>query len=100
VKWVEDHALLWSQAGQVPANEHVRSSEAYQKSKLYPYLRGFQAEIPYAHLTPSIVQSTEIFAENVQTPLVVNYQAVMLNKKSASQALKDMQKGIQSVLNR
>jgi len=100
VKWVEDHALLWSQAGQVPANEHVRSSEAYKKSKLYPYLKGFEAEIPYAHLTPSIVQSTEIFAENVQTPLVVNYQAVMLNKKNLSQAMKDMQIGIQGVLNR
>jgi multiple sugar transport system substrate-binding protein len=100
IKWVEDHGLLWSQAGQVPANEHVRSSDAYKKSKLYPYLRGFQTEIPYAHLTPSIVQSTEIFAENVQTPLVVNYQAVMLNKKNLSQALKDMQIGIQSVLNR
>ena len=100
VKWVEDHALLWSQAGQVPANEHVRSSEPYKKSKLYPYLKGFEAQIPYAHLTPSIVQSTEIFAENVQTPLVVNYQAVMLNKKGLSQALKDMQIGIQGVLNR
>jgi multiple sugar transport system substrate-binding protein len=100
VKWLEDHALLWSQSGQVPANNHVRTSAAYKKSKLFPYLNGFQQEIPYAHLTPSIVQSTEIFAENVQTPLVVNYQAVMLKKKSASQALKDMQVGIQSVLNR
>ena len=100
VRWVEDHALLWSQAGQVPANEHVRASDAYKNSKLYPYLRGFEAEIPYAHLTPSIVQSTEIFAENVQTPLVVNYQAVMLKKKSVSQALKDMQIGIQDVLSR
>ena len=78
----------------------MRSSEAYKKSKLYPYLKGFEAEIPYAHLTPSIVQSTEIFAENVQTPLVVNYQAVMLNKKNLSQAMKDMQIGIQGVLNR
>jgi multiple sugar transport system substrate-binding protein len=100
VKWLEDHALLWSQAGQVPANDKVRASQEYKSSKLFPFLNGFQAEIPYAHLTPSIVQSTEIFAENVQTPLVVNYQAVMLNKKSASQALKDMQQGIQSVLNR
>jgi len=100
VKWLEDHALLWSQAGQVPANDKVRASQAYKSSKLFPFLKGYEAEIPYAHLTPSIDQSTEIFAENVQTPLVVNYQAVLLNKKSATQALKEMQQGIQSVLNR
>ena len=100
VKWMEDHAALWGLSGQIPANKAARNSPEYTGSDIYKYQKAFIDEIPYAHLTPVIPQSTEIFAENVQTPLVVNYQAVFLGAKDPTDALDEMQKGIQEVLDK
>jgi len=54
----------------------------------------------FIHYTPPITVSTEIFAENVQTPLVLGWQSVMLGAASAADALAEMQEGIQAVLDR
>ncbi len=100
VKWMEDNAALWGLSGQIPANEAARKSKEFTGSDIYKYQEAFIAEIPYAHLTPVIPQSTEIFAENVQTPLVVNYQAVFLGAAEPGPSLDAMQKGIQDVLDK
>ncbi len=100
VKWMIDNAALWGLAGQVPAAESARNDKRYTESEQYKYLKAFVDEVPYARLTPVIPQSTEIFAENVQTPLVQNWQAAMLKAKDVSTALKDMQAGIQKVLDK
>ena len=95
-----EHSATWGTAGQVPANSASRESKDFTGDPIYPYIKAFIAEVPYAHLTPVIPQSTEIFAENVQTPLVVNYQAAFLGQKDVAAALKDMQEGIQAVLDK
>jgi multiple sugar transport system substrate-binding protein len=98
VKWMIDNGALWGLSGQIPAGEAARNSEAFTGSDIYQYQKAFVEEIPYAHLTPVIPQSTEIFAENVQTPLVVNFQAAMLDALDPATALQEMQAGIQQVL--
>lgn len=100
VKWMLDNGALWGLAGQVPASETARQDKVYTESEQYKYLKAFVDELPYAYLTPVIPQSTEIFAENVQTPLVQNWQAAMLLAKDVKTALKDMQEGIQAVLDK
>ena len=60
----------------------------------------FVNSLDFIHYTPPITVSTEIFAENVQTPLVIGWQSVMLGAASAADALADMQAGIQAVLDR
>lgn len=100
VKWMVDHGALWGESGQIPASSEARESEAFTSSDIYKYQLAFVDEIPYAHLTPVIPQSTEIFAENVQTPLVVNFQAAMLGALDPATALQEMQAGIQQVLDR
>ena len=100
VKWMEDNAALWGLSGQIPANEAARKDKVFTGSDIYKYQTGFIAELPYAHLTPVVPQSTEIFAENVQTPLVVNYQAALLGAASPADSLAEMQKGIQAVIDK
>ncbi len=100
VKWMADNAALWGLSGQIPANEAARKDPIFTGSDIYKYQEAFIAELPYARLTPVIPQSTEIFAENVQTPLVVNFQAALLGVMNASDALSEMQTGIQAVLDR
>jgi multiple sugar transport system substrate-binding protein len=100
VKWMGENAATWGTAGQVPANSKAREDKKFTEDVIYPYIKAFIAEVPYAHLTPVIPQSTEIFAEGVQTPLVVNYQGAFLGQKDVAAALKDMQEGIQAVLDK
>lgn len=100
VKWMEDHANLWGLSGMVPVDESVRTGSAYTSSDIYKYQKAFVDELAFTHLTPVIPQSTEIFAENNQTPLISNIQAVMLGAKDVNTALNDMQTGMQKVLDK
>ncbi len=98
IKWTIDHADIWGLSGMVPADQTVREGESYTGSDIYQYQKAFVDELDYTHLTPVITQSTEIFAENNQTPLVTNFQAALLGAKDVDTALADMQAGIQAVL--
>jgi len=100
IKWTIDHANVWGLSGMVPADKSVREGAAYTGSDIYKYQKAFVNELDYTHLTPVITQSTEIFAENNQTPLVVNFQDAMLGAKDPATALKDMQDGIQAILDK
>ena len=100
VKWMNDHANLWGLSGMVPVDQAIREGADYMGTPIYQYQKAFVAELPYTHLTPVIPQSTEIFAENNQTPLVVNLQAALLGAKDVKTALADMQAGIQAVLDK
>jgi multiple sugar transport system substrate-binding protein len=100
VKWMVDNGAMWAASGQIPASQTARESDEFLNSDIYQYQQAFVEEIPYAHLTPVIPQSTEIFAENVQTPLVVNFQAAMLGALDPATALSEMQTGVQQVLDR
>ncbi len=100
VKWMNDNANLWGLSGMVPVDEAIRTGEAYTSTDIYKYQKAFVDELPYTHLTPVVKQSTEIFAENNQTPLVVNFQAALLGAKDVKTALADMQTGIQAVLDK
>jgi len=100
IKWTIDHANVWGLSGMVPADKSVREGAAYTGSDIYKYQKAFVNELDYTHLTPVITQSTEIFAENNQTPLVINFQAAMLGAKDPATALKDMQDGIQAILDK
>ncbi len=100
IKWTIDHANLWGLSGMVPADKAVREGKDYTSTDIYKYQKAFVDELDYTHLTPVITASTEIFAENNQTPLVVNLQAALLGAKDVSTALQDMQTGIQGVLDK
>ncbi len=100
VKWTIDHANVWGLSGMVPADKTVREGAAYTGSDIYKYQKAFVQELDYTHLTPVIKQSTEIFAENNQTPLVINFQGALLGAKDVNTSLKDMQDGIQAVLDK
>jgi len=91
---------LWGLSGMVPVDEAIRTGDAYTGTDIYKYQKAFVDELPYTHLTPVVKQSTEIFAENNQTPLVVNFQAALLGAKDVKTALADMQTGIQAVLDK
>ncbi|MEP6986137.1 MAG: ABC transporter substrate-binding protein [Chloroflexota bacterium] len=100
VKWMNDNANLWGLSGMVPVDEAIRTGKDYTSTDIYKYQKAFVDELPYTHLTPVVKQSTEIFAENNQTPLVVNFQAALLGAKDVKTALADMQTGIQAVLDK
>lgn len=97
-KWMADNGAMWGLSGQIPASQTARESEAFLNSPIYQYQKAFVDELPYIYYTPPITKSTEVFAENVQTPLVIGWQSVMLDALSPEDALAEMQAGIQDVL--
>lgn len=99
-KWMADNGAMWGLSGQIPASQSARDSEAFLNSPIYQYQKAFVDELPYIYYTPPITKSTEVFAENVQTPLVIGWQSVMLDALSAEDALAEIQAGIQDVLDR
>ena len=99
-KWMSDNGALWGLSGQVPASAAARADETFTGSDIYQYQEAFVNSLDDIHYTPPITVSTEIFAENVQTPLVIGWQSVMLGTVSAADALSEMQAGIQAVLDR
>ncbi|MCY3781658.1 MAG: hypothetical protein OXG78_15190 [Chloroflexi bacterium] len=99
-KWMSDNGALWGLSGQVPASAAARVDPTFTGSDIYQYQEAFVNSLDFIHYTPPITVSTEIFAENVQTPLVIGWQSVMLGAVSASDALAEMQAGIQAVLDR
>ena len=98
--WMSENGALWGLSGQIPASAAARADEVFTGSDIYQYQEAFVEELEYIYYTPPITQSTEIFAENVQTPLVIGWQSVMLDALSAEDALAEMQEGIQEVLDR
>lgn len=100
VKWMAENGAMWGLSGQIPAAESAQQSEAFTGSPIYQYQKAFVDELPFIKYTPPITKSTEVFAENVQTPLVMNWQAVMIDALTPEDALAAMQEGIQAVLDR
>ena len=98
--WMSDNGALWGLSGQVPASATARADETFTGSDIYQYQEAFVNSLDFIYYTPPITTSTEVFAENVQTPLVIGWQSVMLDAMSASDALAEMQAGIQAVLDR
>lgn len=99
-KWMAENGAMWGLSGQIPAAKSAQESEAFTSSDIYQYQQAFVDELPYIYYTPPITKSTEVFAENVQTPLVIGWQSVMIDALSPEDALAEMQAGIQAVLDR
>ena len=99
-KWMAENGALWGLSGQIPAAESARESEEFMGSDIYQYQKAFVEELPYIVYTPPITKSTEVFAENVQTPLVIGWQSVMIDAMTPEEAVAQMQEGIQAVLDR
>ena len=98
--WMSDSGALWGLSGQIPASATARADETFTGSDIYQYQKAFVDSLDFIYYTPPITTSTEVFAENVQTPLVIGWQSVMLDVVSASDAFAEMQSGIQAVLDR
>ena len=98
--WMSDSGALWGLSGQIPASATARADETFTGSDIYQYQKAFVDSLNFIYYTPPITTSTEVFAENVQTPLVIGWQSVMLDVVSASDAFAEMQSGIQAVLDR
>ena len=98
--WMSGSGALWGLSGQIPASATARADETFTGSDIYQYQEAFVNSLDFIYHTPPITTSTEVFAENVQTPLVIGWQSVMLDAASASDAFAEMQSGIQAVLDR
>lgn len=99
-KWMAENGAMWGRSGQIPAAKSAQESDAFTSSDIYQYQKAFVDELPYIYYTPPITKSTEVFAENVQTPLVIGWQSVMIDALSPEEAVAEMQSGIQAVLDR
>lgn len=98
--WMVENGALWGLSGQIPAGLSARESDEFTGSDIYMYQEAFVDELDYIYYTPPITQSTEVFAENVQTPLVIGWQSVMLDAVPVEDALAEIQAGINDVLSR
>lgn len=99
-KWMADNGAMWGLSGQIPASSTANQGEEFMSSDIYKYQKAFVDSLPYIQYTPPITQSTEVFAENVQTPLVVGWQSVMIDALTPEEAVAQMQTGVQAVLDR
>ena len=70
IKWLNDHILDWSKAGQLPANKKVLASDAYQKSDLlvHKHLKVWEKNLATAAFMPLHPKHVEV--ENDLPPIL------------------------------
>jgi len=75
INWLVTNSALWAQAGQVPASNAVRSSEAFQS---LPEQTVFASQLPNVRFPPSALGVRQIQTETID--VAVN-EAVLLQKE-------------------
>jgi len=99
IKWFAENMLEPALfVGVVPISSKVR--EEFIKHERYKYYKAFVEELDYLVYEPQLPEYSEIFSFGKPTPLNTNIEAAFLGEKSVEEALKDMAKGINEILER
>lgn len=98
IKWMSDNSWMWAQSGQIPVRKSILKSKKFTKSSIFGYQKPFVDQVGEVVYTSLVPVHTQIFAENVQTPLVQNLQAALLLRKTPKQALDDCAAGVDKLL--
>jgi len=96
IAWINDHALEWAEAGQIPAYNEARAR--LRTTRIWPHLRPFVAQLPTIVYQPNIVAHTKLFGENTPTPVVSEMQAVMLGTSTPFEAARAMSVQVDAVI--
>ena len=75
INWVSQHSEEWAKAGQVPARNSVRESQAFESLKWQPV---FAEEIPYVHFTPPVPGIADVYTGSLDPAI---NEAVLLKKE-------------------
>lgn len=77
IKWVIDHSVEWAKAGQVPADNSVRTSQGFSALKEQSE---FAEQLPYVHFPPAIpgIGDIDVILETAVS------EAVLLKKDPAA----------------
>jgi len=80
INWVSQHSEEWAKAGQVPARNSVRESQAFESLKWQPV---FAEEISYVNFTPPVPGIADVYTGSLDPAI----NEVVLLKKEPKAAL-------------
>jgi multiple sugar transport system substrate-binding protein len=75
INWVSQHSEEWAKAGQVPARNSVRNSQAFQSLKWQPV---FAEEVSYVNFTPPVPGIADVYTGSLDPAI---NEAVLLKKE-------------------
>ncbi len=75
INWISEHSLEWAKAGQVPARNSVRDSQAFQSLKWQPV---FAEEVSYVNFTPPVPGIADVYTGSLDPAI---NEAVLLKKE-------------------
>ena len=75
INWISEHSEEWAKAGQVPARNSVRDSQAFQSLKWQPI---FAEEISYVNFTPPVPGIADVYTGSLDPAI---NEAVLLKKE-------------------
>lgn len=96
IAWLNAHALDWAEAGQVPARNGVRAQLA--ATTIWRYLRPFAGQIPNIVYQPNLLVHSQLFTENLSTPVISATQAVMLGRETPTEAVHIMSEQVNQIV--
>jgi multiple sugar transport system substrate-binding protein len=75
INWISEHSEEWAKAGQVPARNSVRDSQAFQSLQWQPV---FAEEISYVNFTPPVPGIADVYTGSLDPAI---NEAVLLKKE-------------------
>ena len=75
INWISEHSEEWAKAGQVPARNSVRESQAFQSLQWQPI---FAEEISYVNFTPPVPGIADVYTGSLDPAI---NEAVLLKKE-------------------
>jgi len=78
INWVSQHSEEWAKAGQVPARNSVRESQAFESLEWQPI---FAEELPYVQFTPPVPGIADVYTGSLDPAI---NEAVLLKKEPAA----------------
>lgn len=94
--FVQNNLEACVNVGLLPVTPEVM--EQLQQHERWQYYKAFAEEAEYLAYEPLILQYTQVFTLEKPTPLTVNLEAAISGEKAVEEALDDMEKGINEIL--
>lgn len=92
IRFLSDHSLEWADAGQVPARQSVRASDAFAKMKIQS---AFAEQIPYIFYAPQVP-----FVFEFMTELDLAIEQAVRGRMSAADALRQAATHVDEIIAR
>ena len=93
IKWMGEHSVDWSKAGQVPARNSARQEALSASDKVSQKLQVWASELPYAAFMPTSPKLLEIMPR-----IASNVEGALLNQWSVEEGLRKAESEVNQII--